>query len=119
VEYGMLLMFLGFAVFFVAAALFANWLVMPHNPTEEKNKIYECGVDPEGGAHVRYNIRFYVFALMYVIFAVEAAFLIPWAVVYKKLAVMGWFPLVEAVIFIFILVLGLAYAWKKGELKWA
>ena len=117
-EYGMLLMFILFAIFFVAAALMVNWLVMPHNPTKEKNTIYECGVDPVGDAHVRYNIRFYVFALMYVIFAVEAAFLIPWAVVYKKLIQAGWFPLVEVLIFLFVLVLGLAYAWKKGELKW-
>ena len=117
-EYGMLLMFIAFAIVFVVAALIVNWLVMPHNPTKEKNIIYECGVDPEGEAHVRYNIRFYVFALMYVIFAVEAAFLIPWAVVYKRLVETGWFPLVEVIIFLFILVLGLAYAWKKGELKW-
>ena len=71
-EYGMLLMFIVFAIVFVVAALIVNRLVMPHNPTKEKNMIYECGVDPQGDAHVRYNIRFYVFALMYVIFAVEA-----------------------------------------------
>lgn len=115
-EYGMLLMFLIFACVFVVAGIAANYVIQPRNVTEEKNTTYECGIDPKGDANIRYNLRFYVFALMYVVFAVEAAFLIPWAVVFKSLD--GWFPLVEALIFVFILILGLAYAWKKGELKW-
>ncbi len=118
VEYGTLLTFLLFAMVFVAGGLIVNQLLMPHRPTEEKETTYECGIDPVGDAHIRYNIRFYVFALMYVIFAVEAAFLIPWAVVYKRLAEYGWFPFIEVLIFLFILILGLAYAWNKGELKW-
>jgi len=115
-EYGMLLMFLVFAVVFVAAAFIVNALLMPHHPTYVKNSTYECGVEPVGEAHVRYNLRFYVFALMYVIFAVESVFLIPWAVVYRSMA--GIMPLIEILIFLFIIILGLAYAWKKGELKW-
>jgi NADH-quinone oxidoreductase subunit A len=115
-EYGMLLMFLLFAVVFVAGGLVVNILIMPYNPTKAKNTTYECGIDPSGDAEIRYSLRFYVFALLYVIFAVESAFLIPWAVVYRKIS--GWSALIEAVIFIFVLVLGLAYAWKKGELKW-
>ena len=115
-EYGMILMFLFVAIVFVAGGIIVNRLLMPNNPTKEKLLTYECGIDPVGDAHIRYNIRFYVFALMYVIFAVEAAFLIPWAVVYKQLP--GLFPLVEVLIFLVILVLGLAYAWKKGGLKW-
>ena len=115
-EYGMLLMFLIFGCIFVVGGVAVNYLIMPSKPNAEKNMTYECGIDPQGDANIRYNIRFYVFALMYVIFAVEAAFLIPWAVVYRSLD--GWFPLVEVAIFIFILVLGLAYAWKKGELTW-
>ncbi len=115
-EYGMLLMFLVFAVVFVAAAFIVNAILMPHHPTYAKNSTYECGVDPIGEAHVRYNLRFYVFALMYVVFAVESVFLIPWAVVYRSLS--GLMPLIEILIFLFIIILGLAYAWKKGELKW-
>jgi NADH-quinone oxidoreductase subunit A len=115
-EYGMLLMFIAIAIVIVAGGIIVNWLLMPYKPTKEKQMTYECGMDPVGDAHLRYNMRFYVFALLYVIFAVEAAFLLPWAVVFRKIA--GLVPLVEALIFIFILVLGLAYAWKKGELKW-
>jgi NADH-quinone oxidoreductase subunit A len=115
-EYGMLLMFIAIAIVIVAGGIAVNWLLMPYKPTKEKQMTYECGMDPVGDAHVRYNMRFYVFALLYVIFAVEAAFLLPWAVVFRKIS--GLVPLVEVLIFIFILVLGLAYAWKKGELKW-
>ncbi|HDQ26725.1 MAG TPA: NADH-quinone oxidoreductase subunit A, partial [bacterium] len=96
--------------------IIANRLLMPYDPTPEKLTTYECGVDPVGSGNFRYNIRFYVFALLYVIFAVEAVFLLPWAVVYTKME--GMLPLVEVLIFVFILILGLAYAWKKGELKW-
>ena len=115
-QYGMLLMFMAVAIVVVAGGIIVNWLLMPYKPSKEKQMTYECGVDPVGDAHVRYNLRFYVFALLYVIFAVEAAFLFPWAVVFRKLT--GLMPLAEVLIFIFILVLGLAYAWKKGELKW-
>jgi NADH-quinone oxidoreductase subunit A len=109
-------MFMVIAIVVVAGGIIVNWLLMPYRPTKEKEMTYECGVDPVGDAHMRYNLRFYVFALLYVVFAVEAAFLLPWAVVFRKIS--GMMPLVEALIFIFILVLGLAYAWKKGELKW-
>jgi NADH-quinone oxidoreductase subunit A len=89
---------------------------MPYKPSKAKYTTYECGIDPIGNAQIRYSMRFYVFALMYVVFAVEAVFLLPWAVVYRRMT--GLMPLIEVLIFIFILVLGLAFAWKKGELKW-
>jgi NADH:ubiquinone oxidoreductase subunit 3 (subunit A) len=81
----------------------------------EKYISYECGELPEGSAWIRFNIRFYVLALIFIIFDVEIVFLLPWAVVFKKL---GTFAYVEGVIFIAILVVGLAYAWKKGDLEW-
>jgi len=115
-EYGTLLVFLLFSLVFVGGGIVVNYLIMPQKPNDEKNEIYECGIDPKGDAEIRFNLKFYVFALMYVVFAVEAAFLIPWAVVYKSLS--GWAPFIEAVVFIIILILGLAYAWKKGDLKW-
>ena len=115
-EYGMLLTFLLFSLVFVAGGIAMNYLIMPYKPTEEKRMTYECGLDPHNDASIRYNLRFYVFALLYVVFAVEAAFLIPWAVVYKKME--GLMPLIEVLIFIVILVFGLAYAWVKGELEW-
>lgn len=115
-EYGMLFTFLMVAIIFTGAGIVVNYLLMPSKPNKEKNTIYECGIDPSGDARIRYNLRFYIFALMYVVFAVEAVFLIPWAVIYKKIT--GWFPLIEGLIFILILILGLFYAWKKGDLKW-
>lgn len=114
--YGTLLVFIGFAFVFVIGGVVVNYLLMPYKPSVEKYTTYECGIDPIGNAQIRYSMRFYVFALMYVVFAVESVFLLPWAVVYRKMT--GLMPLVEALIFIFILVLGLAFAWKKGELKW-
>jgi NADH-quinone oxidoreductase subunit A len=76
---------------------------------------YECGEVPEGTAWIRFNIRFYVFALVFIIFDVEIVFLMPWAVVFKQL---GSFAFIEGLVFIGILVVGLAYVWKKGDLEW-
>ena len=115
-DYGTLLVFLLFGVIFGVGGLVANAVLSPSHPGAIKNSTYECGVDPIGDATLRYNLRFYVFALLYVIFAVEAVFLFPWAVVYNTIA--GFLPFVEIVIFLFILILGLAYAWTKGALQW-
>ncbi len=77
---------------------------------------YESGCEPIGGAWIQFNIRYYMFALAFVIFDVETVFLYPWAVAFSKL---GLFAFVEALIFIAILVLGLVYAWRKGALEWS
>jgi NADH-quinone oxidoreductase subunit A len=116
VEYGTVLMFLAMAVFFGVAALFVARLLMPYRPNPVKNATYECGNEPTGDAQVRYNVRFYIFALLYVVFAVEAAFLFPWAVVFREIE--GLLPLLEVIAFIGFLVLALAYAWRKGALQW-
>ena len=84
-------------------------------PGADKFIPYECGEIPEGSAWIRFNIRFYVVALIYIIFAVEIVFLLPWAVVFKRL---GSFAFIEGVIFIGILVVGLAYVWRKDDLEW-
>ncbi len=76
---------------------------------------YECGEVPEGSAWIRFNIRFYVVALIFIIFDVEIVFLLPWAAVFKKL---GTFAFVEGLVFMGILAVGLAYVWKKGDLEW-
>lgn len=115
-EYGTLLVFLVFSHIFVAGGIAANYLLMPRKPGGDKLSTYECGLEPIGEARVRYSLRFYVFAVMYVVFAVEAAFLLPWAVVYGGLP--GAWPFLGVLVFVLILALGLAYAWKKGELKW-
>jgi NADH-quinone oxidoreductase subunit A len=90
-------------------------LIRPQRQTEQKGMIYESGVDPQGDMWSQSNIRYYVFALMFVLFDVEAVFIFPWA---TRLEAYGVFGLVEMAIFIFILALGLAYAWRKGLLRW-
>ena len=115
-EYGTVLMFLAMALLLGGMAMGVNRLLMPWRPNRVKNATYECGNEPTGDAQIRYNVRFYIFALLYVVFAVEAAFLFPWAVVFRALA--GLLPLAEVVIFIGILLLALAYAWRKGALQW-
>lgn len=115
-EYGTLLVFILFGVIFGVGGLITNALLRPSHPGPIKNATYECGMEPIGDARIRYNLRFYVFALLYVVFAVEAVFLFPWAVAYFSLE--GLFPFIEVLIFLFIIILGLAYAWTKGALKW-
>jgi NADH-quinone oxidoreductase subunit A len=115
-EYVTILLFLGVALLLAGAALAVNRLIMPYRPNAIKNSTYECGIEPVGDAQMRYNIRFYVFALLYVVFAVEAAFLFPWAVVFR--AIEGLLPLGEVAVFLGILILALAFAWRKGALKW-
>jgi NADH-quinone oxidoreductase subunit A len=113
---GMLLVFVLFGVFFAGAALVTSALLRVNRPNPVKNSTYECGIETVGDAVIKYNLKFYVFALLYVIFAVESAFLFPWAVVYRSLP--GWSSLSAVLVFLVILVLSLAYAWSKGALKW-
>ena len=107
--------FLLVGIFMVSVTLLLSRIVHPRNITDEKLTTYECGEDPVGHSWIRFNNRFYIFALIFVIFDVEAVFLFPWAVAFGKL---GLFALVEMVIFILILFFGLFYAWRKGALKW-
>jgi NADH-quinone oxidoreductase subunit A len=109
-------------VFLVVGLLFVvvnvdvlSRLLRPSNPLPEKLTTYECGEDPIGISWIRVHIRYYLYALVYVIFAVETIFLIPWAVVFREL---GLFAFVEMMLFIAILFVGFAYAWKKGALEW-
>jgi NADH-quinone oxidoreductase subunit A len=90
-------------------------IIRPSSPGQIKLETYECGEQPFGTAEIQYNVRFYIYALLFVVFDVEAIFLFPWALVYRSL---GLFAFVEMFIFIAILVFGLFYAWRKGVLKW-
>lgn len=106
----------GGAVFvLVGGALLLNKLIAPRVPRMEKSLTYECGVEPIGGGWTQSTVRYYIFAILFVIFDVEAVFLFPWAVVFEDL---GVFAFVEMMIFIGILALGLLYAWKKKVLEW-
>jgi len=114
-HYVVVAIFVLLGILLPAAALTAGRVLRPHKPTDPKQTTYESGNEPVGEGQVRFNVRYYMFALMFVIFDVETVFLYPWAVAYGKL---GLFALIEMLIFAALLVLGLAYAWKKKVLKW-
>jgi NADH:ubiquinone oxidoreductase subunit 3 (subunit A) len=119
-DYGQVGLLLAVAIAFPLAAILTSWLlsrfrIRVDKPTPIKEDTYECGVTAEGSAWVQFNFRYYFYALLFVIFDVEAVFLYPWAVAFRKMAVYGF---VEAVIFVLILTIGLVYAWRKKALEW-
>jgi NADH-quinone oxidoreductase subunit A len=110
----------GLAVLGVAFAVIAftlNRMMRPRKPRAEKYTTYECGIDPVGQGWSQTQVRYYIFAFLFVIFDVESVFLFPWAVVFEDFAKAGQ-VLAEMIIFIGILALGLLYAWKKKVLEW-
>ena len=114
-EFGKVFVFILVAIFFVVVAIIAAKLIRPSRPTREKLLIYECGENPEGSPWVKFNIRFYVVALIFLIFDVEIVLLIPWALVYKAFGFGGF---LVGSIFLILLGLGMAYEWRKGDLEW-
>jgi NADH-quinone oxidoreductase subunit A len=114
-QYLTVAIFCGAAVLMVGGMLGLGKLIRPSRPQPQKYINYECGVDPVGVGWSQSQIRYYVFALLFVMFDVEAAFIFPWAVRLEALSVFG---LVEMAVFIVILALGLVYAWRKGVLRW-
>jgi len=114
-EFGKILIFLILGALFVAGGMIAAWLLRPHRPYPGKLATYECGEEPIGNAWVRFNVRFYVIALVFLIFEVEVVFLFPWALVYRQL---GLFAFVEMAVFLLILIVGYVYVWVKGDLDW-
>jgi NADH-quinone oxidoreductase subunit A len=114
-QYASVLVFLLAIVGLMAFVLVLWKLLRPTRLSEEKTTTYECGEEPVGSAWIQFNIRFYVFALIFVVFDVEAVFLLPWAVVFRELGALAY---VEGLVFIGILVVALAYVWSKGDLAW-
>jgi NADH:ubiquinone oxidoreductase subunit 3 (chain A) len=114
-EFGKAFIFLLLGVIFVVLGLFGAWIFRPHRPYPEKNATYECGEEPVGSAWIRLNVRFYVIALVFLIFDVEVAVLFPWALVYRQF---GLFGFLDMVVFLVILFVGYAYVWLKGDLNW-
>jgi NADH:ubiquinone oxidoreductase subunit 3 (subunit A) len=113
--HSVILSFLFMVVGLLAFTLVLWWVIRPSRFSEEKLTTYECGENPSGPAWIQFNIRFYVFALIFIIFDVEAVFLLPWAVVFRELGLLAY---VEGLVFIAILVVALAYVWRKGDLEW-
>jgi NADH-quinone oxidoreductase subunit A len=108
-------LFIGAALLMAGGMLGLGSLIRPNRPQPEKYITYEAGSDPIGGWG-QSNIRYYVYALLFVMFDVEAVFIFPWAV---HLEALGWFAVVEMIVFVLVLALGLVYAWRKGVLRWA
>jgi NADH-quinone oxidoreductase subunit A len=114
-NYVPIFIFIAVVVIFIPLTLGIAKLVRPEKPEKAKLMAYECGVDPIGDSRQRYTVRFYIVAILFVIFDVETIFLFPWAVLYKSLA---WFGLIEMLIFLAILIVGYVWVWKKGALEW-
>ena len=114
-DYLLVVLFAGAAIAFAGGTLSLGRLLRPSRPTAQKYVVYESGVVPVPGAWSQSQIRYYLFALLFVMFDVEAVFIFPWAL---RLEQYGTFGLVEMLIFIAILVLGLVYAWRKKVLQW-
>jgi NADH-quinone oxidoreductase subunit A len=115
-QYLTVAIFAGVGVGLAGGLLGLGKVLRPTRPQEQKHLTYESGVDPVGTGWSQAQIRYYVFALLFVMFDVEAVFIFPWAV---QLETYGWFGLTEMFVFIAILALGLVYAWRKKVLKWA
>ncbi len=115
-QYGPIMIFAVIAAIFPVATLWIFKFIRPSfRPTPEKVMPYECGVTPESDARGRYTVRFYVIAILFVVFEVETVFLYPWAVQFQAL---GLFGLVEMLVFLGILIVGYIWAWKRGALDW-
>jgi len=114
------LLFSATAVLFVFGSLLAGHFLRPHAPTREKSMVYECGEKPIGQAWFNFNPRFYLVALVFVIFEVEIAFMFPVAAVYKSFIAngQGLLAFFEILVFVVILAVGLAYVWAMGDLNW-
>jgi NADH-quinone oxidoreductase subunit A len=112
--------FLGLALFFVLAALITSRLIQPVNPYPKKNTTYECGESPIGSSWIRFNNRFYIIALIFLIFDVEIVFIFPCVAIFREFLrnSSSLLIMIEILVFILILISGLAYVWVKGDLDW-
>ena len=108
--------FLLVAIGFAFITLIMSQLLSSKKYNKVKLEPYECGIEPQTDARDRYSVRYYLVAMLFVIFDVETVFMFPWAVIFNKLLLFG---LIEMMVFIFILVVGYYYAWQKGALEWA
>jgi NADH:ubiquinone oxidoreductase subunit 3 (subunit A) len=107
--------FILISVALVGVTLILAWLLRPAKPNPVKLSTYECGVETFGDAWVQFKVQYYVYALVFVVFDIEAIFLFPWAVAYNQLPL---FAVLEMILFILILTGALVYAWRKGDLEW-
>ncbi|NJO02759.1 MAG: NADH-quinone oxidoreductase subunit A [Bacteroidia bacterium] len=123
--FGIVLLFGLGGTMIVVTGLLVSAFLRPKRPNEEKLSPYECGEEAVGSAWNQFNVRYYIIALIFILFEVEVVFLFPWAVVFGQRVLIeaskglwGWFALLEMIVFVGILIIGLAYVWRKGFLEW-
>ena len=114
-DYLPIILFLFIALVLSAGFIVINFLFSPNNPDPEKLSAYECGFEPFNDSRMEFDVRFYLVAILFIIFDLEIAFLFPWAISLGKIGIFGF---VSMMIFLFILTIGFIYEWKKGALEW-
>ena len=115
VEYLPILIFLGIAFALTAAMIIASYIVAPQRPDSEKVSAYECGFEAFDDTRSKFDVRFYLVAILFIVFDLEIAFLFPWAVVLGEIGMFGFWSMA---LFLIILTIGFVYEWKKGALEW-
>ena len=114
-EYLPILIFLAIAVAISLAIIVGSWLIAPQHPDRDKDSAYECGFDAFDDARVKFDVRYYLVAILFIIFDLEVAFLFPWAVSLGKIGLFGFWSMVA---FLAVLTVGFIYEWRKGALEW-
>ena len=114
-EYLPILIFLGLAVGLSGLMVMASVVVGARKPDPEKNSAYECGFNAFDDARMKFDVRFYLVSILFIIFDLEIAFLFPWAVAFKDISMVGFWSMM---VFLGVLTIGFAYEWKKGALEW-
>jgi len=114
-EYLPIVVFLGIAMGLAVVMGLATKFVLPQNPDPEKNSAYECGFPPFGDARSKFDVRFYLVSILFIIFDLEVAFLFPWAVTLGKIGLFGFWSMM---VFLGVLTIGFIYEWRKGALDW-
>ena len=115
IEYLPIFIFLVFALIFASIMLGIGFTFGPHNPDVEKNSPYECGFEAFEDTRMKFDIRYYLVAILFIIFDLETAFLFPWAVALRDIGNIGFYAMM---VFLFILIVGFIYEWRKGALQW-
>ena len=114
-DYLPIILFLIIALGLSCAFIVLNFILSPKNPDPEKLSAYECGFEPFQDSRMEFDVRFYLVAILFIIFDLEIAFLFPWAVAFKDISFLGFWSMM---VFLLILTIGFAYEWKKGALEW-
>ena len=115
-QYLPIVVFFGIATVLGLGFMIAAWVMAPSNPDTEKNSAYECGFNAFEDARLKFDVRFYLVSILFIIFDLEVAFLFPWAVAFKDISTVGFWSMM---VFLAVLTIGFAYEWKKGAMEWA